>query len=81
MSNSIQLFIFDIPDEILEDNLFTLLSFNDLISLMKIGNTRIFRCCDAVIRKKPFGKGLSLPLRCRCLLEFGIITISNYIER
>ena len=58
MSNSIQKCIFDIPDEILENNLFTLLSFNDLITLMKIGNARLFRSCDAVIRKNPLGKGL-----------------------
>ena len=56
MSNSIQKCIFDIPDEILEDNLFTLLSFSDLVSLMNIGNTRLLRCCDTVIIKKQFGE-------------------------
>ena len=45
--------IFDIPDEILEDNLLTLLPFNDLMNLMNIGNVRLFRCCYAVIKKKP----------------------------
>ena len=56
MSNSIEKCILDIPDEILEDNLFTLLSFDDLIRLMNIGNARLFHCCDVVIIKKPFGK-------------------------
>ena len=45
--------IFDIPDEILEDNLLTLLSFNDLMNLMNIGNARLFHCCYAVIKNKP----------------------------
>ena len=45
--------IFDIPDEILEDNLFTLLSVDDLMNLMNIGNSRLFRCSYAVIKKKP----------------------------
>jgi len=54
MSHSIQKCILDIPDEILEDNLFSLLSFDDLIRLMNIGNARLFHCCDAVIIKKPF---------------------------
>ena len=46
--------IFDIPDEILEDNLFTLLSFGDLmnVGMMNIGNERLYRCCNAVIKKK-----------------------------
>jgi len=44
--------IFDIPDEILEDNLFTLLSFGDLMNLMNIGNERLYRCCNSVIKKK-----------------------------
>ena len=48
--------ILDVPDEILEDNLLTLLSFIDLMNLMNIGNTRLIRCCDVVIKKKPFGK-------------------------
>ena len=53
MSNSIQKSIMDIPDEILEENLLTLLSFNDLRNWMKIDNARLFRCCHAVIKKKP----------------------------
>ena len=56
MSDSIQKCILDIPDEILEDSLLTLLSFNDLISLMNIGNARLFHCCDTVIIKNPFSK-------------------------
>ena len=56
MLNPIQKSILDIPDEILEDNLFTLLPFDDLIRLMNIGNARLFHCCDVVIIKKPFGK-------------------------
>ena len=32
--------LFDIPDEILEDNLLTLLTFRDLMNLMNIGNER-----------------------------------------
>ena len=55
MSNSIQKCIMDIPDEILESNLLTLLSFNDHINLLNIGNARLFRCCYAVIKKKPIG--------------------------
>jgi len=54
MSNSIQKCLLDIPDEILEDNLFTLLSFRDLLSLMNIGNARLFRCCIAVIKKRHY---------------------------
>ena len=61
MSNPKQKSILDIPDEILEDNLFTLLPFDDLIRLMNIGNARLFQCCDSVIIKKPFGKGLLFP--------------------
>ena len=61
MTNPIQKSVLDIPDEILEDNLFTLLSFDDLIRLMNIGNARLFHCCDAVIIKKPFGKELLVP--------------------
>ena len=53
MSNSIQKCLFDIPDEILEDNLFTLLSFGDLMNLINIGNARLCRCSNAVIKKKP----------------------------
>ena len=56
MLNPIQKSILDIPDEILEDNLFTFLSFDDLLRLMNIGNARLFHCCDAVIIKKDFGK-------------------------
>ena len=36
MSISIPKCILDIPDEILEDSLLTLLSFNDIINLMNI---------------------------------------------
>ena len=61
MSNPKQKSILDIPDEILEDNLFTLLPFDDLIRLMNIGNARLFQCCDSVIIKKHFGKGLLFP--------------------
>ena len=53
MSISRETCLLDIPDEILEDNLLTLLSFNDLMNMMNIGNTRLFRCCYAVIKKKP----------------------------
>ena len=53
MAISIQKCLLNIPDEILEDNLLTLLSFNDLMKMMNIGNARIFRCCYAVIKKKP----------------------------
>ena len=53
MSNSIQKCLFDIPDEILEDNLFTFLSLSDLNNLMNIGNARLYRCCYAVIQKIP----------------------------
>ena len=52
MSLSIQKGILDIPDEILEDNLLTLLSFHDLINLMNIRNSRLIRCCGVVIKKK-----------------------------
>ena len=52
MSISIQKSILDVPDEILEDNLLTLLSSDDLINLMIIGNVRLIRCCCAVIKKK-----------------------------
>ena len=48
--------IFDIPDEILEDNLLTLLSFNDLMNLMNIGNKRLYNCSTKIIKKKPFCK-------------------------
>ena len=53
MSNSIQKCIMDIPDEILEDKLFTLLSFDDYMNLMNIGNARLYRCCYVVIKKLP----------------------------
>ena len=56
MSISIPKGILDIPDEILEDNLLTLLSFKDLMTLVNIGNERLIRCCDVVISKKLFGK-------------------------
>ena len=52
MSISIQKGILHVPDEILEDNLLTLLSFDDLMNLMKIGNVRLIRCCGAVMKKK-----------------------------
>ena len=52
MSISIQKSILDVPDEILEDNLLTLLSFKDLMDLMSIGNARLIRCCSVVIKKK-----------------------------
>ena len=52
MSLYIQKGILDIPDEILEDNLLTLLSFEDLINLMNIRDSRLIRCCSAVIKKK-----------------------------
>ena len=58
MSNSIQKCLFDIPDEILEDNLFTLLSFGDLMNLMNIGNARLYRCCNAVVKKTPIDSKL-----------------------
>ena len=44
--------ILDVPDEILEDNLLTLLSLDDLMNLMIIGNVRLIGCCCAVIKKK-----------------------------
>ena len=53
MSISRETCLLDIPDEILEDNLLTLLSFNDLMNMMNIGNARLFRCCCEVIKKKP----------------------------
>ena len=56
MSISILKGILDIPDDILEDNLLTLLSFRDLMNLRNIGNARLTRCCDVVIKKKPLGK-------------------------
>ena len=52
MSLSIQKGILDVPDEILEDNVLTLLSFQDLINLMSNRNSRLIRCCGAVIKKK-----------------------------
>jgi len=52
----------DIPDEILEDNLLTLLSFDDLMNLMNIGNVRLIRCCGAVIKKKGLERELK---RCK----------------
>ena len=52
MSLSIQKGILDIPDEILEDNLLTLLSFEDLINLMTIRNSRLIRCCGVVINQQ-----------------------------
>ena len=45
MSISIQQSILDVPYEILEDNLLTLLPFDDLMNLMNIGNVRLIRCC------------------------------------
>ena len=56
MSISIPKGILDIPDEILEDNLLTLLSVKDLMNLRNFGNARLTRCCDVVIKKKPYGK-------------------------
>ena len=44
--------IFDIPDEILEDNLLTFLSFNDLMNLMNTGSERLYNCSNNVIKKK-----------------------------
>ena len=48
--------IFDIPDEILEDNLLMLLSFHDLMNLKNIGNKRLYNCSTKIIKKKPFSK-------------------------
>ena len=48
--------ILDVPDEILEDNLLTRLSFKDLLNLIHIGNGRLTHCCGVVIKKKRFGK-------------------------
>ena len=59
MSNSIQKNIMDMPDEILEDNLFTLLSLDDLMNLMNIGNARLYRCCLVVIKKLPMDRWTS----------------------
>ena len=56
MSLYIQKGILDIPDEILEDSLLTLLSFQDLMNLMKIRNPRLIRSCGVVIKKKGLEK-------------------------
>lgn len=56
MSTSIQKCILDLPDEILEGNVLILLSFNDLLSLKNLGNTRLENCTKNVIKKKPLSK-------------------------
>ena len=54
MSSPEQTTLLELPDEILEDNLFSHLSFNDLWNLTNLGSRRLKRCANKVAEKKPF---------------------------
>ena len=56
MSNSEPKDILDLPDEILENYLLPLLTFDDLLNLAKCGNIRLKSCAKMVAKNKAYSK-------------------------